>query len=242
MGVTFVIVEVSGRKIEDCKLLGDHPTAEDYSIYIRWTGSVVRADRSDTDECLASEPLRDSKIKAFGALMGQLAELYDATVTVECDYGVSGGQSSKLTGTWERVSTAAELAEAESPVTVGMTQVTLVADPKPYAPHVRRSAEVFELSGNAEIGGWQGRVRNRHHDHVIVDFGYTGEGPGCCEHADKLGRHMHMQPQVIVISAHRIGPAPVRREARIGDVITVDGSDWRIVNAYNLHDPYLLPA
>ena len=33
--VTFVIVEVSGRKIEDCKLLGDHPTAEDYSIYIR---------------------------------------------------------------------------------------------------------------------------------------------------------------------------------------------------------------
>lgn len=135
--------------------------------------------------------------------------------------------------------TGVEVGQSYRGAETGQVQIALIADPKPYSPNVRRSAEVFKLCGNPEIKGWQGRVRNRHHDHTIVDFGADGR---CCEHADKLGRHMHMQPQAVVISAHRIGPAPVRREARIDDVITVDGADWRIVVPFSLDDPYLLPA
>jgi hypothetical protein len=128
---------------------------------------------------------------------------------------------------------------------MGVNEVTMVASTKSYAPNLRKSAQVFKISGNPEIKGWAGRVRNAHHDHVIVDFGYQGEGRGCCENAERLGRHMHMSAQpIVLVDTARYGAQqqPERIDVTLGDVLTIDGSDWRIANPYSLDDPYLLPA
>lgn len=128
---------------------------------------------------------------------------------------------------------------------MGVSEVTMVVSAKPYAPNLRKSAQVFKISGNPEVKGWAGRVRNAHHDHVITDFGYQGEGPGCCERAERIGRHMHMSAQaVVLVDTARYGrqAQPERVSVTMGDVLTIDGADWRVTNVDSLDDPYLLPA
>lgn len=136
---------------------------------------------------------------------------------------------------------APKVAQTEQPTGEGVT-VTMVASTKSYAPNLRKSAQVFKISGNPEVKGWAGRVRNAHHDHVITDFGPNSR---CCERAERLGRHMHMAAQpVVLVDTARYGrqAQPERVSVTLGDVLTIDGADWRVTNVDSLDDPYLLPA
>lgn len=135
---------------------------------------------------------------------------------------------------------------ADTPVALEATpaqlSLNLIDAPKPYCPNLRKSAQAFRLSANAEINGWRGKVRNASHDHTISDY---GPGVRCCNRATVIGRHMHLSSQATVIADRaRYGQtkAGERLNVTIGQVITVDGADWRITNLDSLDDPYLMPA
>lgn len=121
-------------------------------------------------------------------------------------------------------------------------EVTLVDDAKPYTPKLRVSTQVFRVSGSPDIEGWRGRVRNPSFDHMISDYGQDAR---CCDRATVIGRHMHLSARASVIASKRyygVAEPAQKLAVRIGDCVTVDGSDWIITNVDSLADPYLLPA
>src|SRR5687768_10019128 len=99
------IIEVSGPRVEDVKILGMVPESvdnEDFNLYVRFTGQTVSVDKSHTDETVASATsARGGRIANFQAAMQYLANFYGVPVVVACDPGVSGGQSARLVGRWE---------------------------------------------------------------------------------------------------------------------------------------------
>lgn len=107
----------SGSTITACKLLGIVPEtheAGDFNLYVRTQGSVVRVDRSDTDETLV-------KAVGFEAAMVALADYYGLPVVVAMDYGVKQTAKSKtLIGKYEptQVHTTAHLVTGQT-VAVG---------------------------------------------------------------------------------------------------------------------------
>jgi hypothetical protein len=91
-------------------------------------------------------------------------------------------------------------------------------------PTMAMSVERFNVTGPG--------VRNRHHLHVIR--GYVGK---CC---DESRVHLHLSAESIVI-AEKQGPAPIVRTVALGDVITVDYTDYRVCGV-DLGDPILIPV
>lgn len=138
-----------------------------------------------------------------------------------------GGGVGDATVTWEifefRLSKGMVVATGAGMVDGEVIKVSMVRQPA-HASRYAESAEVFQITGP---GVW-----SRHSDHVI-----TQHAGVCC---DEERIHMHLSAQATVIALHPIGPAPVRHEVAMGDVIVVDGRPHRIA-ARRHADPILLP-
>lgn len=106
------IVEVTGRTLEGVKFLGMIPEsaeAEDFNVYVRWDGTKISADRSDTDAQLVASYVTKTvgKVDALKDLFVRLATRYGVTVVVAADPGVKvSAMVGKLIG---------EYAPAEAP-------------------------------------------------------------------------------------------------------------------------------
>lgn len=98
------IIEITGRTLEGVKFLGMIPEAveaEDFNVYVRWDGSKITADRSDTDRELVASYVTKTvgKVEALKELFTRLANRYGVTVVVSADPGVKvSAMAGKLIG------------------------------------------------------------------------------------------------------------------------------------------------
>ena len=150
------IVEISGKTVESVKILGmipDNLTRDGeisqhgyFSIYVRWDGTVVRADRSSDDTMIVAASMRLGKVKSFHTLMQHLADHYGAPVIVAVDEGVwPGGQASKLTGTWHPATTQDEAAQ-DATVEAQVAQATQATTDEAVADTEAWFADVVKVS------------------------------------------------------------------------------------------------
>lgn len=95
------------------------------------------------------------------------------------------------------------------------------------------SEEVFDVSPD----GVTGPVYNRNFRHKIVRF---PDSSRCCEKGAGHPGHLHMSAVPSVISAHP-GVPVIRIECRIGQILTIDGVKYELINQ-RYADPLLVPV
>lgn len=103
MGIKLNAVETDGQSYEAVKFLGILPELtpdSEFNLYVRWTATTVKVDRSDTDATIVVAPLKRGKQMAWHELMQKLANHYGMTVEVVCDKGVWNAQTPKMVGVW----------------------------------------------------------------------------------------------------------------------------------------------